>query len=104
MDWPTAAVVLGILGTVAVAIIKYVPQRTIVENAKGEPCATKEDVRAVGQQLSEHARYMGTRNHDIIKAIGESCAAIEVKLEPMAHDLIVVMERTRRFRGANEDD
>ncbi len=102
MDWPVATVILGLLGTVTAAFVKIVPQRTIVENSKGEPCATKEDVRALHQAFNEHTKYVEIRNHDIIRAIGESGAAIQVEIEPVKDKLTTLLERTRHYRGSRD--
>ncbi len=102
MDWPVATVILGLLGTLTAGIIKAVPQRTVVENSKGEPCATKEDVRSLHQALNEHTKYVETRNHDIIRAISETGASVKVEIEPVRDNIITLLERTRYFRGHRE--
>jgi hypothetical protein len=103
MDWPTASVVLGILGSVTVAILKLVPQRTVVENTHGEPCASRQDVNDFRQSFNEHHKYMETRNHDVINAITGTGASLETSLREISHDLVTLLERTRRSRGNQED-
>lgn len=92
MDWPIATVILGILGTITAAILKLVPQRTIVENGKGERCASKEDVRVVVQSVQDLRTYTQQRSHDIINT-----------LTPIAHDLVILVERTRFNRGSHDE-
>jgi hypothetical protein len=48
MDWPVAAVILGTLGTVAVAIVKWLPQR---EPANGRLYARATDMAEIRARL-----------------------------------------------------
>ncbi len=104
LDWPVAAVLLGSLGAITAAVIKFVPQRTVVENGKGEQCASKEDVRNVLYAVQSLQKYTETRNHDIIKAVSETTAQLREKIEPIGHDLAILVDRsTRRNRGSHDD-
>src|SRR3954469_11193812 len=103
-DWPLAAVLLGILGTIMVAVIKIMPQRMVVENSKGEKCATSEDARNIMHAIQSLTKYSETRNHDIIKAISESGAQLREKIEPIGHDLAILVDRSSRRNRASHDD
>jgi hypothetical protein len=114
MDWPTTALLLGVLGTITTAIIRLVPQRSLVQNTKGEPCATKGDVRDILAAIHEHQKYSETRNHDILNRIvvaqsatttqlGNTENKIVAALGPISHDLVTLVERTR-YRNAGEGD
>ena len=129
MDWPVATVILGVLGTLTAAILKM-PQRRVVENMKGEPCASKQDVkdlkdvilmraskddlRTVVQNQHEHQKYTETRNHDILNALDrvQGTIILEVKegntsqlsiLSPINSNVVRLLERTRN-RNVKDDD
>ncbi len=103
MDWPIATCILGILGTITAAIIKLVPQRTIVENSKGEKCASGEDVKSVLHAVQEHQKYSELRNHDMINAIALTKSDILNALQPISHDIVILVERTRHNRASHDD-
>ncbi len=69
MDWPTAAVILGVLGTIAVAIIKVVPQRTVVQNTDGHKCASEESVTELTTVVKGLVEYLHLRFHDVINGV-----------------------------------
>jgi hypothetical protein len=96
-NWEVAAVLLGILGTITVAIIRLVPQKTIIHAASGDKCATKDDIEALEMKLRDHDRYTKERNHDLLNAH----ALINASLQSISQNLAVVMDRGRRN---NHDD
>lgn len=49
MDWPVAAVLLGTLGTLAVALLKWVPRRGGISN--GRIYASAIDMAEIGARL-----------------------------------------------------
>jgi hypothetical protein len=103
-DWPVATVLLGTLGTIAVGILKLVPQRMVVENSKGEKCASSEDVKNVYHAVMQVQKYLETRNHDIIKAVSETGAQLREKIEPIGHDLAILVDRSNRRGGRASHD
>lgn len=114
-DWPLASTFLGLIAAVIVALIKFVPQRTVVENFKGEPCASKEDVRAMQQALHEHHKYTEQRNHDILNALDrvQGTILIEIKEHAGSHSMslntisanqVRIIERMPRRRDYDDTD
>ncbi len=108
LDWPVAAVLLGVLGTVVVAIIKLVPQRMVVENSRGEKCASSEDVQKVAQAIHDHQKYSEQRNHDILNAFSTVQSNILNAVMPtqnsISHDLVILVERSRNNRASHDQD
>lgn len=129
-DWPVATVILGVLGTLTAAILKM-PQRRVVENMRGEPCASKQDVkelkdvllqraskddlRTVVQNQHEHQKYTETRNHDILNALDrvQGTIILEVKegnneklgiLHTLNSNVVRLLERTRNKRVQDDDN
>lgn len=93
MEWPTVVLILGILGTITTAIIKYVPQKRVHVNERGDRCATKQDLESLHATMRDHDRYTKERNHDLLNAISQIHA-----------NTITLMERTRLQRGRQNDD
>jgi hypothetical protein len=98
MSWEIAAVLLGVLGTIAVAIIRFVPQRTVVKAANGERCATKDDIVELKQAVRDHDRYTKERNHDILNAFGTVSATLQL----INRDIAILMDRSQR--ASNDHD
>lgn len=98
MDWPNAVLLLGVLGTIMVAIIKFVPQKTVIETHRGEKCATKDDIRAILSAIHEHQKYSEQRNHDILNGHG----TIVSLLNDQDRNMVRLQERLRRRR--DDDD
>jgi hypothetical protein len=98
MDWPVATVILGVLGTVSAAIIKILPQKTktIHENAKGEPCATKTDMANLNNEIKQLHEYTSIRNHDILNALQGVEGRLRDEIDPIKRDVITLVERTSR--------
>lgn len=107
MDWPAATVILGALATLAVGIMKAVPQRMVVEDAKGQRCATTEDVHKLTAAVEKLVEYVHNRNHDIIGAVDRGQANVLLqtvpKLESVLTSLTTLLERTRRG-GIHDED
>lgn len=101
MDWPVASVLLGVLGTVAVAILRILPQKTktVHENIKGEPCATKTDINGVNHGITQLHEYTSQRNHDILGALSAVEGRLREEIAPLKHDIIILVERTSNRRG-----
>lgn len=108
MDWPTVTLLLGILGTVTVSIIKFVPQRTVHETTSGQRCATQVDLDksvaaicavikecSTGTNVAVHEvhSYIQQRNHDVLNA-----------LSPINNNLLILVERTRGVGRRSRDD
>ena len=100
MDWPTAAVVMSVLGTIAVAFIQFAPQKVRVETHDGERCATKDDVKEILREITalhvfnkETATYTHTRFHDVINAIN-----------PISNKLTLLIDRNPRLPGRDSHD
>lgn len=98
MSWEVAAVLLGVLGTIAVAIIRLVPQKTVIHAAGGDKCATKDDISKIAEQIRDHDRYTKERNHDMLNTIAVLSAAVQDVNEKLA----VLLDRGRR--GHNDHD
>lgn len=91
MEWPTATIILGIIGTIATAIIKLAPQKVRIEDLQGHKCATKEDIVALTKLIDSNnvkqEAYLHTRFHDLINSISPIALNLEILKDRIGRNL-----------------
>lgn len=60
MDWPTAATVLGGIGTGLTVFARLYPLKTVVQDHKGIECATKDQAEQILTQVAQSLRNQST--------------------------------------------
>lgn len=91
MDWPTASVILGILATIAVAIIKFIPSKNRSGNpsnpsnavsekvCKAQMKAQEASIRNVYHRIKELENNLGGRIGNLETSINNLIAKMVVK-------------------------
>ncbi len=110
LDWPTAATLLGLIAAIIVAIIKAVPQRTVVQNSDGHKCASQQSVDELTVDFEKHSEYMHLRFHDVINGVsplpglGVSLADIAKGQNRIENKLSILMDRQHRGNRESHDE
>ncbi len=109
MDWPTVTLILAILGTIVVAIIKFVPQRTVVQNTDGHKCASEQSVNELALQIEKLVEYLHLRFHDVINGVSpvtglvNQTSDVSKTLSRIEGKLSVLLDRNPRGNSRDND-